>query len=84
MSLPTRKSFHYRGHIQSTSYDYIRKLNLYQLAGVREYWIVNPTDQTITTYFFEGGKFAQRYTFEDKIKVNIYDNLEIDFTTLNL
>ena len=24
------------------------------------------------------------YTFNDKVKVNIYDNLEIDFATLNL
>lgn len=24
------------------------------------------------------------YTFNDKVKVNIYDNLEIDFSTFNL
>lgn len=64
--------------------DYGVKLFKYHDSCVREYWIVNPMDQTITVYFFERGTSAQHYTFEDKIKVNIYDNLEIDFATLNL
>jgi hypothetical protein len=31
-----------------------------------------------------GYEMPNIYTFNDKIKVNIYDNLEIDFTTFNL
>jgi len=68
----------------NSSYDYVLKLNKYMAAGVREYWIVNPIDKAITIYFFEGGKFAQHYIFRDKVKVNIYNNLEIDFSQLDI
>jgi len=68
----------------NASHDYITKLYRYKVAGVREYWIVNPANQTITVYFFESEMFAQHYTFDNAIKVNIYDDLEIDFSALIL
>ncbi len=69
----------------TSSHDYIRKLNLYADAGVREYWIVNPKEQTIFVYHFEKDNFkAAPYTFRDKIKVNIYDDLWIDFSVIEL
>ena len=69
----------------NSSHDYVRKLNLYMDAGVREYWIVDPGNQTILVYFFEQYSFnVRQYTFQDKIKVNIYDDLWIDFTELRL
>lgn len=69
----------------TSSHDYIRKLNLYADAGVREYWIVNPMNQSVWVYFLEQDKFkAVAYTFQDKIKVNIYDDLWIEFTELGL
>lgn len=65
--------------------DYIRKLYYYQNYGVREYWIVDPRSQTILAYFFEQGSFdVQHFTFQDKIKVNIYDDLWVDFAELEL
>lgn len=64
-------------------HDYIRKLNLYADAGVREYWIVTPMDQSVYAYFLEGDKFrTTAYTFKDKIKVTIYDDLYIDFAAI--
>ena len=69
----------------TASHDYIRKLNLYAGAGVREYWIVNPIDQSVWVYSLEQDKFkAIAYTLQNKIKVNIYDDLWIDFTELEL
>ena len=69
----------------TSSHDYIRKLNLYAGAGVREYWIVNPIDQSVWVYSLEQDKFkAIAYTLQNKIKVNIYDDLWIDFTELEL
>lgn len=69
----------------TSSHDYIRKLNLYADAGVREYWIVNPKEQTIFVYYFEKDNFkVTPYTFRDKIKVNIYDDLWIDFSVIEL
>ena len=69
----------------NSSHDYVRKLNLYMDAGVREYWIVNPMEQEVLVYFLEQDKFkVKSYTLQDKIKVNIYDDLWIDFTDLRL
>ncbi len=69
----------------TSSHDYILKLNLYANAGVREYWIVDPIKGSIFVYFLEQKSFkAEAYTFHDKIKVNIYEDLEIDFSSLEL
>lgn len=69
----------------NSSHDYIRKLNLYADAGVREYWIVNPMQQSIFVYHLEKDNFQVKpYTFQDKIKVNIYDDLWIDFQEISL
>lgn len=66
-------------------HDYIRKLNLYKDAGVREYWIVDPRRDRIFVYFFDQDDFkVDMYTFRDKIKVNIYEDFWIDFQELNL
>lgn len=65
-------------------HDYVRKLNMYMAAGVREYWIVNPMKQTILVYFFEQNAFdVQLYNFHDKVKANIYDDLWIPFGDFN-
>jgi len=66
--------------------DYIKKLSLYEEFKVREYWIVNPMEENILVYTLtlDGYGAPKMYTFSDKIKVNIYDNLEIDFKSLNL
>ena len=69
----------------NSSDDYIRKLNLYANAGVREYWIVDPLEERIVVYHLEKSQFKMNtYTFQDKIKVNIYDDLWIDFQELDL
>jgi Uma2 family endonuclease len=67
--------------------DYIRKLTLYDHFKVREYWIVNPMKQTVLIYKLNDTmQYAdpETYTFKDKIKVGIYDDLEIDFNSLEL
>ena len=69
----------------NSSHDYIRKLNLYADSGVREYWIVNPMKQTVLVYHLEETNFeVSSHTFQDKIKVNIYDDLWIDFREIIL
>lgn len=69
----------------TASHDYVRKLNLYMDAGVREYWIVDPQSEKILVYHLEHAEFeVDSYTFQDRIKVYIYDDLDIDFTELDL
>lgn len=65
----------------SRTMDYLTKLFKYRMAGVREYWIVDPMKQRVTVYFFER-EFMEEYSFGSKIPVGIYDglNINIEFT----
>ncbi len=62
--------------------DYIRKLYYYKMAGVREYWIVDPRRKIVTVNYFQGNLLNIQYFFESTIKVNIYDDLYIDFSDI--
>lgn len=62
--------------------DYIRKLYYYQNAAVREYWIVDPQRKTVTVNYFEGNIVTVQYPFDSIIKVNIYDDLYINFSNI--
>ena len=66
----------------NASDDYIRKLYYYKNAGVREYWIVDPRRKTVTVNYFEGDILSIPYTFYSTIKVNIYEDLLINFAEI--
>ena len=63
--------------------DYIRKLYYYKNAVVREYWIVDPRRKNVTINFFEGNMLNVQYSFDSVIKVNIYDDLYINFSDID-
>lgn len=66
-------------------HDYVMKLNLYADAGVQEYWIVDPLTKVISVYHLKEQNFrATSYTFQDRIKSSIFNDLDIDFTELQL
>ena len=62
--------------------DYIRKLYYYKNYGVREYWIVDPRRRCIVVNYFEADILNVSYTFDSIVKVNIYDDLYIDFSEI--
>lgn len=70
----------------NSSNDYVKKTYIYELYGVREYWIVDPIKKAIVVYTLEDGFYNsfEVYTFNDTIKVNIFDGLEINFSTIEL
>lgn len=60
--------------------DRVEKLNLYQKYGVREYWLVSPAEKAIMVFLLnEQGIYTipKAYYLEEKIKVNIFDDLYI-------
>lgn len=63
--------------------DYLIKLLKYQTAGVREYWIVDQDKNRIIVYNFETENINE-YTFNDIVQAGIYEDLEIDFNSLNI
>ena len=62
--------------------DYIRKLYYYKNYGVREYWIVDLRRRIVTVNYFEGNIVSVQYPFDAMIKVNIYDDLLINFSEI--
>lgn len=62
--------------------DYIRKLFYYKNYGVREYWIVDTRRKIVTVNYFEGDNVNVQYSFDSTIKVNIYDDLYINFSEI--
>lgn len=62
----------------SKAMDYIIKCSLYEKAGVRDYWIVDPKVKSIMVYDFEQGT-SRQYAFSDQVKAGIYEDLFIDF-----
>jgi len=62
--------------------DYFTKLFQYRTAGVREYWIVDPDKNRITVYDFES-EDTKDYAFSDSVKINIYDDLYINFASIS-
>jgi Uma2 family endonuclease len=60
--------------------DITEKFNVYEESGVKEYWIVNPNDENINVFVLDkNGKYQLNgmYAGDMKIKVSIFDDLEI-------
>ena len=67
----------------SLRHDRFIKLNLYQRAGVREYWIVDPENRAVQV-FLQGGngtfRIFDEYGRHDVVKVNILDGCFIELS----
>lgn len=63
-------------------HDRITKFNLYQRAGVKELWFVDPETKDVQTFILEAGRyFAKEYgTAEDKLKVDVLEDCIIDLS----
>lgn len=65
----------------SQRHDRLVKLGLYQRAGVREYWIVDPDNQTVQVMLRDGGNILQLhevYSKGDVARVNVLEGCFID------
>ncbi len=63
------------------SRDKIEKFNLYEKHGVKEYWIVEPDSKVVSVFILqENSRYGRPdvYTVGNKIKVSIFEDLEID------
>ncbi|MDR0415647.1 MAG: Uma2 family endonuclease [Prevotellaceae bacterium] len=69
--------------VQSAStarYDLTRKFDLYEAAGVREYWIVYPYGSVEVFLLQPDGKYGSGVVYDkgQKIPVSIFDDIEVD------
>lgn len=67
-------------------HDRLTKYNLYERAGVREYWIVDPESKTVQVSVLDGGRYRVRevYTAGDIAKVNVLDGCFIELARVFL
>ena len=61
-------------------HDRLVKLDLYQRAGVREYWIVDPDSSTVQVFMLKAGYLHPHevYSEKDIAKVNVLDGCFIE------
>ena len=66
----------------STRHDLLVKLNSYQKAGVREYWVVSPEDKTVNVFLLDGDALVLRkvYGISDLAEVHILDGCYIELS----
>lgn len=64
----------------SRSLDYLIKVTKYHDAGVKEYWIVDPEDKSISVYSFEGEIRVIHYRFGEEVPVGIYEGFSVNLT----
>lgn len=59
--------------------DRVRKYNTYQRFGVKEYWIVDPSNETVEIYAWMDGVYQRwnAYGREDTISSNQFTDFEI-------
>jgi Uma2 family endonuclease len=65
--------------------DWNYKFNLYEAAGVREYWIIDPKTKVVNVFLLQpDGKydFGTVYECNQKAPVHIFEGLEIDLSEL--
>ncbi|MCI9058007.1 MAG: Uma2 family endonuclease [Oscillospiraceae bacterium] len=65
--------------------DLLSKYNIYQRAGVREYWIVDPDTQTVTVHTLEDGKYrspAVVYRSDASVPVGVLEGFQVDLKTV--
>ena len=66
----------------SRRHDRLIKLNLYQRAGVREYWIVDPDNKSAQVFTLDGNvlKIREDYGREGVAKVNVLNGCFIELS----
>lgn len=63
--------------------DYFKKLEKYENAGVREYWILDPFKKQLLVFFFEKDIYAQIHDLMNPVPIQIYEGkLQIDFDNI--
>jgi Uma2 family endonuclease len=55
----------------NTKHDTIVKFRLYQKYGVKEYWVVDPRNKTVSVHILENGKYFT-FAYEDRNVIPVH------------
>ncbi|MCP5046841.1 MAG: Uma2 family endonuclease [bacterium] len=65
--------------------DMTEKMDVYEEAGVKEYWVVQPAEKIVMVFHLQANKLYGKpkvYSFKHKVNVGILPDLTIDLTLL--
>lgn len=64
--------------------DRITKYRLYERAGVREYWIIDPDTKIVNVHLLEDGQYHSPVTYTGKalVPVSLWDGFSVDLSTV--
>lgn len=65
----------------TAGHDHIQKRAVYERAGVREYWLVHPSDRIVTVYRLDGGRYGAPEVRElaGRQPIGVLTQVEIDW-----
>lgn len=69
----------------SINHDKVTKFIQYEIAGVKEYWIVEPECKLVSVFVLENdGRYGRQeiYTEDEKITVSLFTDLIVDLSTV--
>ncbi|MBE1553221.1 Uma2 family endonuclease [Sporosarcina limicola] len=60
------------------------KFNLYERTGVKEYWLVDPYNETIEVYGVSGGRYRKRKVFgrDDSLLSFVFPDLRVELSAV--
>lgn len=64
--------------------DHVKKRRLYEQAGVREYWLIQPMDRVLTVYMLVDGQYGRPHTqeLEGETPVGVLEGVVIQWDEL--
>ena len=68
----------------TAAHDQIAKRRTYERAGVREYWLVHPSDRTLTVYVLDNGQYGRPdiYELKDETPIGMLPGVSIAWDAL--
>ena len=68
----------------TAAHDQIAKRRTYERAGVREYWLVHPSDRTLTVYVLDNGQYGRPdiYDLKDETPIGVLPGVSIAWDAL--
>jgi Uma2 family endonuclease len=69
----------------TASHDQVLKRRRYEQAGVREFWLLHPTDRVLTIYRLLNGEYGKPdvQALEGETDVQVLDGVRIDWAPVN-
>ena len=71
--------------LSSQKYDLNEKFNLYEAAGVKEYWVVSPKEKGVTVFILQdNGMYDNGTVYEEEVEIPVKTLPGLSLNTLDI